>query len=404
MNALPRPIARVIVDRPVPQPLDYLLPESGAESPPVIGTRCIVPVGRVRVAGILVGLADSSPIEPRRLRRVAQFLEGTRVSRLWLDFCRFAADYYHCGWGEIALPALPQRLRRAPGVRAGRAAPATGATPAGSGDDPGTLAAGAGPLRGEQIECIEAIRAARGFARFLLFGITGSGKTEVYLGAIESTLARSPGAQVLLLVPEINLTPQLEARLRARFGEQEIVLLHSSMTGLERDRAWMAAHEGRARILVGTRMAIFASLPGLALVIVDEEHDASFKSSSGAAWSARDLAVKRAQLHEVPVVLGSATPCLETWQQARAGRYRVLSLHERGAGGAPAPPRVETVDLRTDPGTKGLTAALRTAIDGSLARGEQVLVFLNRRGFAPVLCCAACGWLCLLYTSPSPRD
>jgi primosomal protein N' (replication factor Y) (superfamily II helicase) len=246
-------------------------------------------------------------------------------------------------------------------------------------------------LNDEQRRAADTLSGSTGFAPLLLHGVTGSGKTEVYLTAIERLLAREPQAQALLLVPEIGLTPQLQSRLRARFAGRSIVCLHSGLPDAERSAAWLAAHEGRACIVLGTRLAVFASLPRLRLLIVDEEHDPSYKAGDGVRYSARDLAVKRAQMVNVPVMLGSATPALESWSQAQAGRYRLLQLPRRATEAAQ--PRVELVDLRQHKAENGLAAPLRSAIAEAVARGEQALVFINRRGYAPVVACDACGWL-----------
>jgi primosomal protein N' (replication factor Y) len=368
----------------------------------------VVPVGRRRHVGIVVATSGHSHVAASRLRDLGPPASALALSPAWLELSRFAAEYYHFPWGEVALPALPPALRRLPSQRRARAKAET--PPAAAVHRPEAQLPPA--LRAEQQAAIDAIASAAGFAPFLLFGVTGSGKTEVYLGAIARMLladaesdapagAAPPpgsaahgndGAQVLLLVPEINLTPQLHARLSQRFPRHPVVSLHSSLAPAERAAAWMAAHDGRARIILGTRTAVFASLPRLRLIVVDEEHDASFKAHGGAPFSARDLAVKRAQLEGVPVVLGSATPSLESWHLAQAGRYRLLTLAQRaGAGGLD--PVIETIDLQRDPADNGLAAPLREALDATLARGEQALVFINRRGFAPVLRCAACEWL-----------
>jgi len=388
--------AQVIVDVPMPQPLDYRIPERAAAA---VGALVVVPVGRRRHIGIVVGNSEHSAVPESRLRELGAPASALRVSPTWLELCRFAADYYHFPWGELALPVLPPALRRVPSLKGTRRRTAeVGAAP----DRELPAAAEAAPvLRDEQQSAIDAIASAPGFAPFLLFGITGSGKTEVYLGAIERVLAAGPQAdaaadapqpQVLLLVPEINLTPQLYARLSARFPRHRVVSLHSSLAPAERGAVWMLAHKGGAQIILGTRTAVFASLPGLRLIVVDEEHDASFKAHGGVPFSARDLAVKRAQLEAVPVVLGSATPSLESWQLAQAGRYRLLELAQRASGSAHEP-AIETIDLQRDPAENGLAAPLREALAQTLARGEQALVFINRRGFAPVLRCGACEWL-----------
>jgi primosomal protein N' (replication factor Y) len=232
---------------------------------------------------------------------------------------------------------------------------------------------------------------------WLLHGVTGSGKTEVYLRAAQAAL--DAGRQVLLLVPEINLTPQFEARLAERFTARRLVSLHSGLTPAQRLRNWLLAHRGDADLVLGTRLAVWASLPRLGLLVVDEEHDPSYKQQEGARYSARDLAVVRGRLEGVPVVLGSATPSLETWHNVQQGRYRRLAMPHRIGGGAL--PRVRLVDLGPLPAVvrspsgphAGIAPALRDAMQRRIDAGEQCLVLLNRRGYAPVLQCTDCGWM-----------
>jgi primosomal protein N' (replication factor Y) (superfamily II helicase) len=256
-------------------------------------------------------------------------------------------------------------------------------------------------LSDEQTTAVEAIQAARGFAPFLLHGVTGSGKTEVYLRALAALLEREPDAQALVLVPEINLTPQFEAAFRTRFAatlaDGAIVTLHSGLAEGERARNWLAAHTGRARIVLGTRLAVLASLPRLAMLVVDEEHDPAYKQQEGLRYSARDLAVWRAKQLGVPVVLGSATPSLESWWQAEQGRYTRLTLSRRAVADAVLP-AIRLIDLEEErrrgrASFEGLSGPLVAAMKARLERGEQSLVFLNRRGYAPTLACDACGWV-----------
>ena len=388
--------AHVLVDVPVAGPLQYrLATEQRALARE--GMRCVVPVGARSMVGVVVALSAQASIEDARIRPLRALLVEPLLARDWLQFCRFAAGYYHHPWAEVVLSALPPLLRRVPGPRAAaRMAQMLKEPPASLASSPPESLV----LRTEQQLAVSAIGQARGFAPFLLHGITGSGKTEVYLEAIAAALAADARAQALWLVPEINLTPQFEARLQSRFAHERVVSLHSALAASERTSAWLAAHEGRARIVLGTRLAVFASLPCLKLVVVDEEHDASFKASDGVRYSARDLAVKRAQLARCPVVLGSATPSLESWHQAQRGRYALMRLVQRGA---PAPAgsadratvqaAMVAVDLREHPAQQGLSAPLREAIDSALAARQQALVFINRRGYAPVLACDACGWL-----------
>jgi primosomal protein N' (replication factor Y) len=381
---------QVLVDAPFEGPLDYT-PASATDSP-AVGVRCVVPIGRRKAVGLVVGLADSTALEAARIRPIVRILDDvTPLNAHWLALTRFAADYYQHPWGEVALPALPPALRQLPGPRYDstlarlRRRPLPSATADATGRR--TL------LTAEQADCVAQIERDAGFAPTLLFGVTGSGKTEVYLSAIERRLEADPDAQALLLVPEINLTPQLETQVRARFPLAGVVALHSGLAAGERAAAWLAAHEGRARVVVGTRLAIFASLPRLALIVVDEEHDASYKAGEGVRYSARDLAVKRAQMLGIPVILGSATPSIESWAQARSGRYRLLSLLQRVAAEGWTAPRIELVEPGPSPDESGVCPRVRAALEQTLQQGEQSLVYLNRRGYAPVVACEACGWL-----------
>ncbi len=249
-------------------------------------------------------------------------------------------------------------------------------------------------LSAQQAGALEAIATAQS-KPVLLWGATGSGKTEVYLRAAAQALERDAQAQILILVPEINLTPQLQAQFVQAFEGATIVALHSGLSEGERLRAWLKGHLGMAQIMLGTRTAVFASLPHLKLIVVDEEHDASLKSQEGARYSARDLAVYRAQLEGVPVVLGSATPSLESWHAAERGRYTRVDMTER-ISAAPLPV-LRLVDARQLPREQryagGLSEPVCAAIEARLAKKEQTLIFLNRRGYAPVISCAQCGWL-----------
>jgi primosomal protein N' (replication factor Y) len=251
-------------------------------------------------------------------------------------------------------------------------------------------------LNAAQQQAADAIATAQGFAPTLLFGVTGSGKTEVYLQAAAQILARSEvqqsPAQILILVPEINLTPQLENNVRTRFPGVAVATLHSGLAEGERLTHWLSAHLGHACIVLGTRLAILASLPHLKLIIVDEEHDPSYKQQEGLRYSARDLAVWRAHQLAIPIVLGSATPSLESWQHTQSGRYRKLELRERAVKDAVLP-KVRLIDMERDKPGEGITSTLLSALKQRLERGEQSLLFLNRRGYAPVIACDACGWI-----------
>ena len=245
-------------------------------------------------------------------------------------------------------------------------------------------------LTGEQQQAVDAVTAAQGYACFLLHGITGSGKTEVYVHLMHHMLQR--GGQVLLLVPEINLTPQLENYFRSRFPYVNLISLHSGLSEGERLHNWQLAQSGAARIVLGTRLAVFAELPRLTLIIVDEEHDGSFKQQDGLRYSARDVAIFRASRRGVPIVLGSATPSLESYHNAQSGRYRMLRLSGRALAEARLP-AVCCININQTVMHHGISENLLREIGQRVARREQSLLFINRRGYAPVLMCGSCGWL-----------
>ena len=382
----------VLLDRPLAVPLVYRLDDPDLVND-AFGRCVVVPLGRKETIGIIAAVHAATDVDESKVRAVRRVVSGVApFSAQWLELARFAADYYQRSWGEIAVPALPPLLRKLPGARFESSLARARRHPLAA--TRSTIDSSPLQLTTEQTDAVTAIRAAPGFAVFLLFGVTGSGKTEVYLDAIAARLAQSEQAQALVLVPEINLTPQFEERLRRRFAGMAVVSLHSGLADGERTAAWLAAHEGRARVVIGTRLAVFASIPHLSIVVVDEEHDASFKAGDGARYSARDLAVKRAQLANVAVVLGSATPSLESWRLARDGQYRLLALTMRAGEAAVRPlPRVECVDLRTHAPVQGIAGPVRDALTGSLAHEHQSIVFINRRGYAPVIACDACGWV-----------
>ncbi len=353
------------------------------------GTLVRVPLGKREVAGIVWARPSAGPTGDYPLRPVVGVLEGLPpLPPMWLALVDFAAAYYQRHVGELALGVLPPELRKVDDSQLGRrltrllrdAAPAVPPEPQRSPD-----------LSADQTAALAALRDGAA-GTYLLHGVTGSGKTEVYLQAAAQAL--ECGRQVLVLVPEINLTPQLEARFAARFPGRRLVSLHSALTPAQRVNHWLLAHLGRADLVLGTRLAVFAALPRLGLIVVDEEHDPSFKQQEGARYSARDLAVYRGHLERVPVLLGSATPSLESWQRALDGRYRRLVLPQRiGQGVLPRVRLLDTNGLARQRGVlPALAAPLLEAVRLRLQRGEQSLLLLNRRGYAPVLHCAACGW------------
>ena len=361
------------------------------ELPATVGQLVRVPFGNREVLGVVWGVHSTAPqtLSTHTLRQVIAVLEAVApLSAHWLQLVQFTAQYYQRSLGEVAMAALPPQLRDLTPVQLARRFKKQ-VTP------PETLATALQspwPLSEQQAEVLSQMAEASG--PFLLHGATGSGKTEVYLQAVARCLAEDPNAQALMMVPEINLTPQLEARVKARFGDAGVVSMHSGMTGPQRLKSWLAAHQGSARIVLGTRMSIFASMPHLKWIVVDEEHDASYKQQEGARYSARDLAIYRARLEGAKVILGSATPSLESWHHSRpaaeGGRYVRLPMPARiGAGQLPF---VRRVDMNHQPRKTVLSAPLMAAIQERVAKGEQSMLLLNRRGYAPVLHCADCDW------------
>ena len=379
-------IARVALDVPLHRFFDYRVPEGEILAPTDVGLRVRVPFGKKSRIGILVDLVESSEHPIAQLKTLEAVLRDLpALPGDWFRLNEFCSAYYQAPLGEVMLSTLPAGLRRLdpPKARIRR-------------QEAKSFSAQCPPeLTAEQHAALAAITAeVSGFRAYLLHGVTGSGKTEVYLRLIERAL--DAGKQVLLLVPEINLTPQLESRVGARFPAAGLVSLHSELTEAARTRNWRAALDGSARIVLGTRLAIFTPLPELGLIIIDEEHDASFKQQDGMRYSARDVAVFRARERDVPIVLGSATPSLESWANATdsrtPARYTLLSLRERAVTNARLPV-VQRIDTRLEKLQDGLSGALLMAIGRRLERGEQSLVFLNRRGYAPVLTCTNCGWI-----------
>ena len=361
-----------------------------SELPLLPGVLVRVPLGRREVLGVVWD--EGSATQPDRpgveTRPIAGSLAGIApLARQWRQLVTFSANYYQRSLGEVALAGLPPQLRDLDGTQLARRLKRSVA------DIADTALATPLSLTPEQGEALAAVEAEAG--PFLLFGATGSGKTEVYLQAVQRMLQRDPQAQALVMVPEINLTPQLQARFVARFGAGNVVAMNSGMTPAQRLKSWLAAHSGAARIVLGTRMAVFASIPNLRLIVVDEEHDPSYKQQEGARYSARDLAIYRSKLEGAKVLLGSATPSLESWQAAEKGRYRRLLMASRvgsADSGEGSFPTVRLVDMNLQPKNTVFSPQLLDAIQQRIARGEQSLVFLNRRGYAPVLACTACDW------------
>jgi primosomal protein N' (replication factor Y) len=446
-------VFRVALDMPLRRVFDYLAPKdpgSGAAGVAAPGVRVRVPFGRQRLIGVVLEIAGSSELPADRLKPILEVLDAQPIlDTAALGLLRWAAEYYHHPIGEVFAAAMPKALRlgaststtverwsltaaghdahqqgepkRAPKQRklieflaANDSVTADALTEhlphwrdaakqlvargwIGSMDiepvapDVPTSAQAEGPpLSDEQRKAVEIVSEALSrYGTFVLHGVTGSGKTEVYLRIVERALAQ--GRRALVLVPEIGLTPQLVGRFQQRFAVP-MAVLHSALTDHERLLAWREAFSGRAKIVLGTRSAVFAPVPDLGIIIVDEEHDASFKQHEGGfRYSARDLAVVRAQRADVPIMLGSATPALETLNNVATNRYVRLTLPRRADQAAP--PRMALVDLRAHATHAGLSTPAVQAIERHIKEDGQVLIFLNRRGYAPTLLCTACGWV-----------
>ena len=440
-------ILRVALDVPLATLFDYF--DGGSTVQP--GQRVLVPFGRRQAIGIVIARTASSDFEPARLKPIIRAFElEPPLPSETLKLLAFCADYYQYPFGQALLAALPSRLREAQaaalpqrlgynltaqarasgidlvparavlqrklyqalyergalegtalaevaagwraGVRQMRDKGWVEETTLGPAEFAVAEAKPAPRLNPEQQEAVEQILAGGpDFRVWLLHGITGSGKTEVYMQLLQAML-KEDGRQALVLVPEINLTPQLEARFRARFPRHPIVMLHSQMNESERLHGWLRAQNGEARIVIGTRLSVFTPMANPVVVIVDEEHDSSYKQQDAMRYSARDVAIMRAKRANIPVVLGSATPSLESWQNAQAGRYTLLTLAARAVQSA-ALPHVHCIDTRLQRPHEGLSESLIAAMRLRLQRGEQSLLFINRRGYSPVLLCSACAWV-----------
>jgi primosomal protein N' (replication factor Y) len=438
---------------PLERLFDYLSSGQVAQ----IGQRVLVPFGQRKQIGIVIGKADASDVAVEKLKTVLQvFTDELPLDAEILSLLKFSADYYQYPFGQALLSSLPVRLRQiAPAVS--RKQYAYSMTALGQLVDLEQVSTrqlvmrrvllalqthgklteldldgisssarkvakqlvAEGWLVSEQVPAIvktlevsiprppelndeqtlavnRIIQEAHTFKAWLLHGITGSGKTEVYMRLMQYVLDNKD-AQVLVLVPEINLTPQLEARFRSRLANFTLVSLHSSLSESERLHNWQLAQSGAAQIIIGTRLSIFTPLPKLKLIIIDEEHDSSYKQQDSMRYHARDVALVRAKRLNIPVVLGSATPSLESWHntitnQQQANKYNLLSLNQRAVTAAKLP-HIECIDTTKVNLQYGLTPQLITALKLRLARKEQSLLFINRRGYSPVLLCSACHWI-----------
>lgn len=373
---------RIAVPLPLRHYFDYL-PPAGDTPPLQPGMRVRVPFQSRELIGIFMEESSEPEALRPKLKSVIEVIDETPIiPEDILRLCLWAADYYHFPVGEVLEHAMPKLLRQ------GKAAACESALPAKNKAKHNDCPL---DLNSDQESALQAILVAQEKSQiFLLDGVTGSGKTEVYLQAIAAFLKQDK--QILILVPEIGLTPQTIARFRERFS-QPIVALHSGLREKEKLTAWLAAKNGEANIVIGTRSALFTPFKHLGLIIVDEEHDLSFKQQEGFRYHARDLAILRAHFANIPIVLGTATPSLETMQKATSGRYQHLRLRERA--GKAILPTFQIIDIRKAYLEEGISPALFAALKNHLAAGNQVMLFLNRRGFSPILMCHSCGWMSL---------
>lgn len=439
-------ILKIALDVPLDRLFDYL--DGGFDVQ--IGQRVVVPFGARKVVGVVVGMTDTSEFAIEKLKAISQVFDSEPpIDVDTFGLLRFCADYYQYPFGQALLASLPTRLRQIEPAVSRKQFLYT-LTPEGlqanideiparqsvqrkiflalkqSSLSESALKEISGgwrpaievfrekgwvfaeqvlsgfkssnqpvppPLLNEEQTCAvnQVVESANQFKPFLLHGITGSGKTEVYMQILQNILT-DEHSQALVLVPEINLTPQLEERFRNRLPHFPLVSLHSNLSESERLQNWRLAQSGQARIIIGTRLAVFTPIPNLKVVLVDEEHDGSYKQQDSMRYHARDVAMVRAQRAKVPMVMGSATPALETWQNAQTGKYTPLSLNSRAVAQS-ALPNIRCIDTTKQESTHGLTPVLVNAMRERLEKGEQSLLFINRRGYSPVLLCNACHWI-----------
>ena len=435
-------VVRVAVPAPLRRLFDYRVPADWSVPQP--GSRVRVPFGRRHHIGVVLETGVNSNVASNKLRDLEKLIDVSPVLPAdMLSLLNWVADYYLAAPGEVYETALPVLLRQDRPAEA-RKAKHWQLTPTGREIDPASLVrapvqqallvrlrlgpcsqaellelgnsvsavlkrlleqdwvmpaepqqAGldmvTGPgLSAEQQQASDAICSSDGvYSCHVLHGVTGSGKTEVYLDVISRQLRQ--GMQALVLVPEIGLTPQLLARFRQRFGSDVVAVLHSGLADGERLNAWLSAQSGQAAVVIGTRSAVFVPMPRLGVIVVDEEHDSSFKQQEGVRYHGRDVAVMRAYRRQIPIVLGSATPSLETVHRCHVGNYKLLVMRERAAGSVM--PAVRLIDMRNTSVADGLSPQLVQALQRCLQAGEQSIIYLNRRGYAPVYMCYDCGWV-----------
>ena len=398
-------VVQIVLDKPLAQGFDYLWDEKKLGSLPKVGNLVEIPFARSKVIGIVIKVSAHSDYDFNKLKDVEQVAPLPPLDPALLRLMNFASQYYIHSLGETILPTIPQMWKKAESwekiPKILEDAKTKNQKNIKALTSEGFVAKDQLNLEQKNaLECLD--HPNRGFRAILLQGQTGSGKTAVFLNWLAEILS-DKNAQVLLLVPEINLTPQLERRVRAYFPEKKMVVLHSGISEKKRGIAWYEAMTGEAQIILGTRLAALTPMPNLRAIVVDEEHDTSYKQQEGTRYSARDLAIWRAHDQRIPILLASATPSLETWMAAKDGRYESIRIDRRAQGANL--PKVYLINARDpqnqfSPGDEKapkqkslITKTLAKAITKNLENKKQSLILINRRGFAPVLSCGSCNWL-----------
>ena len=390
---------QVVLDKPLAQGFDYIWDSQKLGSDPLIGQIVAVPFGNSINVGVVVKVNAHSEIDPSKLKAVLGLAPLPPLDSALLSLMNFASQYYIHSLGETIIPSIPQMWRKPERWEKLRLAKPSINMKSNQGDlaNDSEKLIGVGQLNPEQKSALDILlqkEDSGAFRAILLQGQTGSGKTAVFLNWLASVL-QEKNSQVLLLVPEINLTPQLERRIRAYFPDKKIALLHSGVSEKQRGISWHEAMIGEAQIILGTRLAVLTPMPNLRAIVVDEEHDPSYKQQEGTRYSARDLAIWRAHDQGLPILLASATPSLETWMAAKVGRYEHIRLDSRAQGASL--PKVHLVNTQ-DPQNRSSYSPLFTkivegAISKCLSEKKQSLILINRRGYAPVISCSACAWM-----------
>ena len=390
---------QVVLDKPLAQGFDYIWDSQKLGSDPLIGQIVAVPFGNSINVGVIVKVNAHSEIDPSKLKAVLGLAPLPPLDSALLSLMNFASQYYIHSLGETIIPSIPQMWRKPERWEKLRLAKPSINMKSNQGDlaNDSEKLIGVGQLNPEQKSALDILlqkEDSGAFRAILLQGQTGSGKTAVFLNWLASVL-QEKNSQVLLLVPEINLTPQLERRIRAYFPDKKIALLHSGVSEKQRGISWHEAMIGEAQIILGTRLAVLTPMPNLRAIVVDEEHDPSYKQQEGTRYSARDLAIWRAHDQGLPILLASATPSLETWMAAKVGRYEHIRLDSRAQGASL--PKVHLVNTQ-DPQNRSSYSPLFTkivegAISKCLSEKKQSLILINRRGYAPVISCSACAWM-----------